>query len=150
MEALHQLDAYITSHGPFDGVIAFSQGAQLAVTHIVHKRLETPTGKPLFKCAILFSPLAVYDPKAWVETGQVSKVDIETNGSSISIHSLVVWGEKDQWRQEAEGVSKLCDPQTSFTFVHPGAHEIPGIGFKEALGPIAKLASRCILKSAYC
>jgi len=146
--ALRQLDAYINSNGPFEGVIAFSQGAHLAASHIAHKILENPTAKAPFKCAILFSPLAIYDPKVWHEQGEVRKIGNPVDGYAITIPSLVVWGQKDQWKEDAEGVSYLCDPETSYTYVHSGGHEIPGIGLKEALGPVAKLAKRCIINSA--
>jgi hypothetical protein len=56
-----------------------------------------------------------------------------------------VWGQEDQWKEESEGVSMLCDPETLCTFIHPGTHEIPGVGVKEALQPVVKLAKRCIL-----
>jgi pimeloyl-ACP methyl ester carboxylesterase len=147
LTALRQLDAFIASHGPFEGVIAFSQGAQLAATYIVHKKLENHAAEPVFKCAILFSPLGIYDPKEWITSGTVRKMDFATDGYVISLPSLVVWGEKDQWKEESEGVSKLCDQETLITFVHTGGHEIPGIGLKEAVGPIAKFAKRCIMSS---
>lgn len=148
LTALQQLDAFVASHGPFEGVIAFSQGAQLAATYIAHKRLEGATGEAPFRCAILFSPLGVYDSKEWIANGVVRKLDGKTNRSTIGIPTLVVWGSQDQWREEAKGVSELCDPETSYTFVHDGGHEIPGIGLTEALGPVAKLAKRCIMNSS--
>jgi hypothetical protein len=33
LTALNQLDAYIAAEGPFDGLIAFSQGATIAATY---------------------------------------------------------------------------------------------------------------------
>ena len=148
IKALDQLDAFVSSHGPFDGVIGFSHGAQLAAWYIVHKRLEGATSaKAPFKCAILFSPLGVYDSKEWHATGLVRKLDPEANRGTIGIPTLVVWGTNDPWKDEAHGVSLLCNPQTSYTYVHSGGHEIPGIGLNESLGPVAKLAKRCIINA---
>lgn len=146
--ALDQLDAYISSHGPFQGVIAFSQGAQLAATYIAHKTLQGAT-QPAFGCAILFSPLGVYDPREWVAGGRIRKVDPAADGFVLRIPTLVVWGKQDsKWKEEAKGVSKLCVPGTSYTYEHEGGHEIPGIGATDALGPVAKLAKRCIMLSS--
>ncbi|KAF2448052.1 hypothetical protein P171DRAFT_354226, partial [Karstenula rhodostoma CBS 690.94] len=145
--ALHQLDAFITSHGPFDGVVAFSHGAQLTAMYMVHKKFEGALIESPFKCAIFFSLLGVYDPREWFTKALVQKLDITDNGSAIDIPSLVVWGNKDPWKQEAHGVSLLCDPRTSYTFLHSGGHKITGIGLNEALGPVAKLAKRCIMSS---
>jgi pimeloyl-ACP methyl ester carboxylesterase len=75
-----------------------------------------------------------------------SKLDVKNNISAIDIPSLVVWGRNDPW-QDAQDVSLLCDPETSYTFIHSGGHEIPGIGLNEALGPVTKLAKRCIMNS---
>jgi hypothetical protein len=146
--ALEQLDAFVRSHGPFDGVIGFSHGAQLAATFIVYKGLEGAVSAVPFKCAILFSPLGIYDSREWLATGRVRKLTLKNSEPAIGIPTLVVWGIKDPWKEESHGVSLLCDPQTSYTFVHSGGHEIPGIGLNEALGSVAKLAKRCII-SAY-
>lgn len=142
--ALRHLDAFIASHGPFGGVIGFSQGAQLAAMYLVHKKLENPTAEPPFNCAVLFSPLSIYDPEEWTASGELRKMHAATHACAINIPALLAWGEKDRWREDAEGVSGLFNPETSYTFVHSGAHEIPGIGVKEAIIPIAKLAKRCI------
>ncbi|OAG12506.1 DUF341 domain protein [Paraphaeosphaeria sporulosa] len=147
LAALDQLDAFIRSHGPFDGVIGFSHGAQLAASYIVHKKLEGLASVSPFKCAILFSPLGVYDSKEWLASGLVQKLDIKDNGCAIDIPTLLVWGITDPWKEEAHGVSLLCNPQTTYTFVHSGGHEIPGIGLNEALGPVTKLAKRCIISA---
>jgi alpha-beta hydrolase superfamily lysophospholipase len=148
LAALHQLDAYITSNGPFGAIIAFSQGAQLAATYLVHKKLEDPSAPPTIKCAILFSPLGIYDPRDWIANGTVRRMSFEEDGYVLPVPSLIVWGDKDlQWRDESESMSRLADPRSSCTLVHAGGHEIPGIGLKEALYPVAKLAKRCILSA---
>jgi len=54
-KALSDLETFIQTDGPFDGVMAFSQGAALASTLIVKKFLQDPCGQtlnPIFKCAI--------------------------------------------------------------------------------------------------
>jgi pimeloyl-ACP methyl ester carboxylesterase len=145
--ALDHLDTYLATQGPFDGVIAFSQGAGLAAMHIVRKEYENPVGKPPFKCAILFSPNALYDPRAWVETGEVRPLDPAVDGHPIKIPTFVAWGEQDAWKEECETVSRLCNPEKLFSFVHRGSHEIPGVGLKEEVAPMMKLVKRCIMSS---
>ncbi|KAF2441994.1 hypothetical protein P171DRAFT_433589 [Karstenula rhodostoma CBS 690.94] len=56
LEALGALDEYLASETPFDGILAFSQGAGLALIYaryFLHLHPERPLP---FRCLLLFSP----------------------------------------------------------------------------------------------
>lgn len=56
-ELLHEI---IEEEGPFDGVIAFSQGAALTVSMLMDQEIYRPGERPLFSFAALFScPIAL-------------------------------------------------------------------------------------------
>jgi len=56
-ELVHEI---IEEEGPFDGVIAFSQGAALALSMIIDQELNNPGDRPLFGFAAFFScPIAL-------------------------------------------------------------------------------------------
>jgi pimeloyl-ACP methyl ester carboxylesterase len=143
---LDQLEDYVAAEGPFDGVLAFSQGAGLAAMHIVLKSLEGKS--PPFKCAILFSSNEVYDPKAWLEHGMVQPMDNEVHGRPITIPTVVIYGAHDPYKDHSERLAKLCDPKRSFVVQHPGSHEIPGLGVKESIPEIVKSMRRAITQAA--
>jgi hypothetical protein len=58
-ELVHEI---IEEEGPFDGVIAFSQGAALALSLLMHQELNNPGDRPLFSFAALFSCPIVLSP----------------------------------------------------------------------------------------
>jgi hypothetical protein len=58
-ELVHEI---IEEEGPFDGVIAFSQGAALALSMLMDQELNHPGNKPLFSFAALFSCPIVLSP----------------------------------------------------------------------------------------
>ena len=94
IKALDYLDTYVAAEGPFDGVLGFSQGASLAAMHLVRKAIQAPTEAPPFKCAILISCAAVYDPVAYFERGEVRVLDFERDGRPIKIPTVHIWASR--------------------------------------------------------
>ncbi|KAF3010990.1 hypothetical protein E8E13_010649 [Curvularia kusanoi] len=58
-ELLHEI---IEEEGPFDGVIAFSQGASLAMSMLMDQELNNSGSRPIFTFAALFSCPIVLSP----------------------------------------------------------------------------------------
>lgn len=58
-ELVHEI---IEDEGPFDGVIAFSQGAALALSLLMDQELNNPGTRPIFSFAALFSCPIVLSP----------------------------------------------------------------------------------------
>jgi pimeloyl-ACP methyl ester carboxylesterase len=147
--ALDQLDAYLAAEGPFDGVLAFSQGAGLAAMHIVRKAIQAPLETPPFRFAILISCNAVYDPVAWLERGQVRTMDPDNDGQPIKIPTVHIWGEQDPLRNESETLSKLCEKSLTTVFVHEGGHEVPKLSAKDAVAKSVKAMRRGITEASF-
>ncbi|KAF2469065.1 uncharacterized protein BDR25DRAFT_289247 [Lindgomyces ingoldianus] len=143
--ALDHLEAYILEEGPFDGVIAYSHGAGLAAMLLVREKYLKPSAPPLFKVAIFFSPVSVYDPVAYQERQEVRVLDDVGGGPpAIDIPTVVVYGEGDPRMEECKGVKAICNSKYLWEYVHDGGHEVPGIGVKNAIPETVKVARRGI------
>ncbi|KAK4183163.1 serine hydrolase FSH [Podospora australis] len=144
--ALDNLEAYIESEGPFDGVVGYSQGAGLAAMLMVRRSILRAHHVPLFRCAVFFSPVQVYDPVAYLEQGEVQVLGGKT---VISVPVAVVYGEKDDRKEECRSMQSICDPEKLSVFVHEGGHEIPGLGGTAKSGVLdsVKVARQAITRA---
>lgn len=148
--ALDQLEAYIEAEGPYDGVIAYSQGAGLATMLLVRRQHLNPEKAPLFKCAILFSPVQVYDPVAYIEQGAVVVLNGDMPAAKqLQIPVSIIYGEADERKEEAKSVQTICSPDLLSVFVHRGGHEVPGAGSKGDLLEAVKIARRAIIRAEF-
>lgn len=59
-DALDDIDDFIQENGPFDGIIAFSQGGGLAASYILDYQSRNPNNPPPFQFAVLLSPAAAF------------------------------------------------------------------------------------------
>jgi len=167
-DAMTQLDSYIAAEGPFDAVMGFSNGASLAVMHIVHKAQQakamsacqserregpivstasnnsaaSPAEQPPFKLAVLFSCTAAFDPEAYYSRGEVQALDFHRVGELIAIPTVHIWGCNDPRKAESEQVHHLCRPDLRSMYVHDGGHEVPGLGVKAGLASSVKVVRR--------
>jgi predicted esterase len=144
MAALAQLDAYERAEGPFDAVLAFSQGAGLAAAFMMQRALAEPLRRPPFRCAVLVSCVWVYDPVAWAERGEVRTLHGSALGEVVAVPTVHVWGARDPRRAESEGMRGFCKAELATVFVHGGGHEVPGLGAKEAVSGTVKAIRRGI------
>ncbi|KAJ3579027.1 hypothetical protein NPX13_g1547 [Xylaria arbuscula] len=134
ISALDNLESYIETEGPFDGVMAFSQGAGLVAMLLVRRQYLRPEDPALFRCAILFSPVHVYDPVAYLERGEVQVLESMAPGIKLTpIPMVIVYGNEDDRKKECQAALAICDPDLLSVFVHDGGHEIPGLGAKNGL-----------------
>jgi hypothetical protein len=148
--ALDQLDAYIAAEGPFDGVIGYSHGAGLAAMLLVRNKHLKPSNPPLFRVAILFSPVSVYDPVAYLERQEVRVLDDVGGGPpAIDIPVVIVYGDRDPRKDECKGVKAICNPKAVWEYVHDGGHEVPGVRAKGALPETIKFARRGITTAEF-
>ncbi|KAI4096349.1 MAG: hypothetical protein L6R37_006960, partial [Teloschistes peruensis] len=147
-EALDDLDAYIAEEGPFDGVLAFSQGACLAAMHLVRHSVEHPSATPSFRCAIFIACPNVYDLSAFVERGEFRCLNPKTDGHPIKIPTVHIWGERDWLNEQSQGVSELCEPSMATVFVHDGSHEVPKSSGKSRLAGSVKAMRKGITLAA--
>ena len=144
IKAIDDLEWYIQNDGPFDGVMAFSQGAGLAATLMVRKIKEDPISQrlsPLFKCAIFFCGAVPEDLFGVAQGGSRRLMSFEDDGQVIEIPSAHIWGRSDQiYPHFGPVLSGMCKKSARADFVHEGGHEVPGPKYPEAV----KTAVRCI------
>ena len=144
-KGLQDLDAYVEEEGPFDGVMAFSQGAGLAAALIVprqrHARLDPP-----FKCAIFFSGGIPEDPSALLNDNESrSLMHYEEFEELIEIPTVHIWGRNDDiYPMFGPVLSKLCKAAEREELVHEGGHEIPGAKDTRTVEVAVKLINRTL------
>ena len=133
---MSDIDDYIEAEGPFDAVMAFSQGAIVAATYIVHKAqqdAEQQDTRPPFKFAVFFSGGAPIDLVALKE-GSWRVMNAEADGEVVHIPTVNVWGASEvndpTWGPPLGGV---CEAKLRQVIVHPGVHEIPTTKNKASL-----------------
>ncbi len=128
-ESVEDLSHYVATHGPFEGVIGFSQGAVLAATLIIaveHGLLKVPAP---FRFAVFLCGGLPFDFVALQEEN-VKLVDPDLVRVPL-IHLPVVnaWAINDtDYPGMGEPLSKLCFTQESRNVVHSAGHGVPGEG----------------------
>lgn len=140
-QALDELESYIESEGPYDGVMAFSQGSGIAATLMARKMAEDPMGQalsPLFRCAIFFSGIPAADPEALLRH-EVAILKREV----IEIPTTHIWGSNDD-KIYGFDLNNVCKAGARGTFIWNGGHSIPGFKNKEALTGAVEVIRRTI------
>lgn len=145
IRAVEQLNDYVSIEGPFDGVMAFSQGAGLAAMYLIHKSLQEPTQDSPFKVAIFISSIAaVYDPVTWFKDSKVRRLDPAVDGQPISIPTAHIWGMHDALQSECREVSELSDKASRAVFIHDGGHEVPSSSSQRAIAGAVQAIRRAV------
>lgn len=86
-ELIHEI---IEEEGPFDGVIAFSQGASLAMSMIMDQELNNPGDRPIFSFAALFSCPIVVSPDTKLNRERLREATTNTGEPDESEKSVGV------------------------------------------------------------
>lgn len=148
LKTLSDLEAYIEEDGPFDGVIAFSQGAALAASlqiHMVQKDQWQAHLYPLFKCAIFFSGGVPEDPIDMERDGKRRPMNYKDDGEVIGIPTAHIWGRNDTlYPTFGPVLSKLCKVSEREESIHDGGHAIPGPKDPVAVEHAVKMIKRTI------
>ena len=119
--AVEDLKAYIAREGPFDGVLGFSQGAQLAATLMFEEATSsTPHSLSGFRFAIFICGI-----EPW-SLSESRPLDPAKDGEYIFIPAANMYSQNDQEHFDgAVALSALCSSRTKVCVDHGGAHEIP-------------------------
>lgn len=150
LKAMNDLSNFIAVEGPFDGVIAFSQGASVAATLMLHRLRQNPGHErvsPLFSCAIFLGAAVPCDP-AELEAGRIKEMAYEADGEVILVPTTHIWGKLDP-SVYPSSLAKLCSEDQRNIYVHVGGHEIPGSQMHEALGESVRMIKRSISMAQY-
>jgi len=108
-ESLAWLTKYITEHGPFDGIVGFSQGAAMAALVLAQQQA---LGVNNFKFGIMFSGVAMP-----CIAGSIFK--------QIQIPTLHVYDQSEEFVSEMEGLHNACEVSSTQRIFHSEGHNIP-------------------------
>lgn len=150
-ECLDHLDAYIASEGPFDGIIAFSQGATVAGTYLAHRMKLSPEKErahPTFKCAVFMSSNGVYEINDSPDDGSIRLLTPEEDGEAIQIPTAHIWGCNDT-TVNSELTRQMCSSAMRESYVHSGGHEVPGTRMKDDVRACVKIIRRVIATATH-
>ncbi|PYI08360.1 hypothetical protein BO78DRAFT_310716 [Aspergillus sclerotiicarbonarius CBS 121057] len=130
--ALDNLEAFIASEGPFDAILAFSHGAQLAATLLVERGRQAQSPVRSIRCAIFLSGgIPYYSAGVGANSGvlpPMAKVGGEEDEEAVlHLPTTHVWGQNEtRYPGTSEVLSRLCKQEWRAVFIHAGGHEIPG------------------------
>ncbi|PYH88110.1 hypothetical protein BO71DRAFT_404105 [Aspergillus ellipticus CBS 707.79] len=169
---LRQLEHFIATEGPFDGLMAFSQGAACAATYLIHRiQQDQPHA---FRCAIFFCGGAPNDPRSFSgvdcddtrDHGSVGRMTSSpaveaaappdpspralqfTQQDYIDIPTAHIWGANDLLWRFGPDLSQVCMANVREVFVHPGGHEIPGPKDAAALAQSVRVIRRTLARAS--
>ncbi|KAF4629254.1 hypothetical protein G7Y89_g8897 [Cudoniella acicularis] len=151
LRVVKQLEKHIAAEGPFDGVIAFSQGAAVAATLLARPLCQDASKSCLtpFKCAIFFSAVPAVDYDA-LSKGETRIIDNITDGELIQIPTAHIWGRKDsEWSDGSEKLSKICAADSRSVYIHDGGHEVPGLRLCDSLAETVKAIRRTVDRALF-
>jgi hypothetical protein len=141
--ALDQLQSYVVSEGPFDGVLGFSQGALLALLYVLWHRNSDSKHRAPFKCIILLSL-----------TGSVEQVqDILSLSTPLStlervcVPTVVIWGKNDTYATSHVLLDEFWRENDVWRFVHIGGHEMPGPSVADSIPGAVRHIRRAIFQA---
>lgn len=119
---LNDLYCTIQDHGPFHGVIGYSEGATVASTLIVEdlKRCQEERRGSSFQCAIFFAgwpPLATEGESTLLLSDEVGEI--------ITIPTFHVIGASDPYLPGCMALYNVCNSSVAELFDHGKGHMIP-------------------------
>lgn len=150
LKAVEDLSTFLEREGPYDGIIAFSQGGCLAATYIIHHLQKYPHKALPFKCAIFLSSIAPADPRE-LEKGTIRLLQPDASGQSLvsGLPTTHIWGRNDdRWPGMSEPLYELCDTTQRNFFLHDEGHAIPAARAKDAVLGCVRVIRRTLDRAA--
>ena len=153
-KALDDLENYLSNEGPFDGVLAYSHGAQLAAGLLARSHGRNSHEQP-FKCAVFLSGGVPYhfsnektvgrqDVNGRSDVHLVYMDPLEV-GELVQIPTANIWGRNDLlYPGKSETLSRMCRRDLNSEFVHDGGHDIPSAKAKEDLFGCVRTVRRAV------
>ncbi|KAI4189454.1 MAG: hypothetical protein LQ348_003787 [Seirophora lacunosa] len=167
LRALLDLESYVDEEGPFDGVMAFSQGAGLAASLLISRMQKEPwraRSSPPFRCAVFFSGGVPEDPSDVEAAARMAAeqremtfgeakvaprrlMSVEQDGEIIEIPTAHIWGRADHlYPTFGPVLSQMCKSSQREILVHDGGHEIVGAKDQIALQKAVRVINRTIAR----
>ena len=122
LQAHEYLDEIVEEDGPFEGILGFSQGAEVAASLLLYQGQDVK-----FKFAVFIGGTPPFDVSA-LASGKDSKpvkMCADTHTARIRIPTAHVIGRSDAYREFSKALLGLCDPREVKVYDHKGAHVVP-------------------------
>lgn len=132
LQTIDLLERYVAAEGPYDGVIGFSLGANIAISWMIERQrqrqrqtAQNGTGDDLpFKVGIFFSnTFPLYDMDA-LQEGRIDHSGAAVPDGSLDLPTAHIWGVRDGGYEHAQIASRTCKAEKRSVYVHGRAHEI--------------------------
>ncbi|KAL2810108.1 serine hydrolase FSH [Aspergillus granulosus] len=121
LQAAQLFEQYVAAEGPYDGVIGFSLGANVALSWMIKCQRS---GEPLpFKVGIFFScafPLRDVDA---LQQGRLASL-VNVPGEYLDLPTAHIWGASDVGQEYAQYAYQACEASKRSVYVHSEGHEI--------------------------
>ncbi|KAL4778559.1 serine hydrolase FSH [Aspergillus varians] len=123
LQVIELLERYVAAEAPYDGVIGFSLGANIAVSWMIQRQGQGQGDLP-FKVGIFFSnTFPLYDMEA-LQKGRVDYNSDQVADGYLDLSTAHIWGARDSGQEHAQIASRVCKEGKRSVYVHSGAHEI--------------------------
>ena len=149
---LTDFHSYLTSsETPFDGVLGFSQGANLAASYIASHPHDHPFKCAMFICGGIPDNLkgVYFTPE---EQARLFGVSSGQGGGGeqtpvIKIPTAHVLGKRDPGYEVGLELVNMCEKSMRSVYVHEGSHEIPKgqVGTKRLVECVEEIVGRALL-----
>ena len=131
-EAHDYLYDLIDNEGPFEGILGFSQGAEVAASILFTEAMQPDSQrpKPLFKFAVFIGGFPPWDIYGATNHGDKGTTPLRpvlpiTHAARIDIPTVHIMGRKDGYRVHAKFLLGLCNERKAKVYDHQGSHMIP-------------------------
>lgn len=122
LRAHEYLTEIVEEEGPFEGILGFSQGAEVAASLLFYQGQDVT-----FKFAVFIGGTQPYDVCA-LASGKDSKpvkMRADTHSARIEIPTAHVIGRSDAYREFSKAFLGMCNPREVKVYDHKGAHVVP-------------------------
>ena len=122
LRAHEYLTEIVEEDGPFEGILGFSQGAEVAASLLLYQGQNVQ-----FKFAVFIGGTQPFDVAALAagKDTQPVKMRAETHSARIQIPTAHVIGRSDAYREYSKAFLGLCNPREAKVYDHKGAHIVP-------------------------
>ena len=122
LRAHEYLTEIVEEDGPFEGLLGFSQGAEVAASLLFYQG-----EKVKFKFAIFIGGTPPFDVAALASGKDTTPVKMraDTHSARIQIPTAHVMGRGDAYREFSKALLGLCNPREVKVYDHKGSHVVP-------------------------
>lgn len=122
LRAHEYLDEIVEEDGPFEGILGFSQGAEVAASFLLYQAPNVT-----FRFAIFIGGTPPFDVSALASGRDVTPVKMhgDAHSARIQIPTAHIIGRSDAYREFSKIIVTLCNPRETKVYDHKGAHIVP-------------------------